>query len=324
MPVYEVTDEDRERLREPRGDVVQGDEIVTALEERDYHRLICVGDRVSLDVADSEVDADIYVVDGRIQREEIGGDEHDRLSTDLVLDVENPAGTITEAAWNIMREAFAHTCSTTVHVDGEEDLLALPAFLFASPDSLVVYGHWENGAVIVEPDEELKQFSRDLIGVARHPHVIVGGSWDQFHAGHRYLLLAAFEHGEHVDIGVTTDEMLADLEKNDADALESFGTRKQHVKSFLDTFGLSDRADILSIDDFRGNAVEADHGILLCTDDTLENAKQVNEERLERQKTPLNLAVLDQITDEEGHVISSTRIRSGAIDRDGLMSHNDT
>ncbi len=319
MPVYEITDEDRERLREPQGDVVQDDELIEELEKRDYHRLICVGDRVSLDVVDSDVDADISVVDGRIQREEIDGDEHDRLDTELVLDVENPAGTITEAAWNIMREAVAHTCSTTVHVDGEEDLLALPAFLFASPDSLIVYGHWEDGAVIAEPDAELKEFAQDLIGVAQRPHLIVGGSWDQFHAGHRYILLAAFEHGKQVDIGVTTDEMLADMEKDNADALEAFETRKQHVESFLDTFGTADRADIMPIDDFRGDAVEADHGILLCTDDTMENAKKVNEERLEQQKTPLNLAVLDQITDETGEVISSTRIRSGMIDRDGFM-----
>lgn len=318
MPVYEITDEDRDRLREPRGDVVQDEELIDTLQERDYHRLICVGDRVSLDVADSDIDADIYVVDGRIEREEIDTDEHDRLSTDLVLETENPSGTVTEDAWNTMREAVAHTCSTTVHVDGEEDLLALPAFLFASPDSLVVYGDWQNGAVLVKPDTEITRFTRELIGAAQYPNVIVGGSWDRFHAGHRYLLLAAFEHGEHVDIGVTTDAFLAERDKDDTDALDAFETRKEHIESFLETFGLVDSADVLAIDDFRGNAVDADRGVLLCTRETLENAKKVNEERLDQQKTPLNLAVLDRITDTDGTAISSSRIRAGEIDRDGL------
>ncbi len=317
--VYAITEEDRERFREPRGTVVQDEELINELRERDYHRLICVGDRVSLDVADSGIDADIYVVDGHIERERIDTRKHDELGTDLEMNTENPAGVITEDAWNTMREATAHTCSTAVHVDGEEDLLALPAFLFASPDSLVVYGDWQNGAVIVEPDEKMKQFVRDTVGIPQHPHVIVGGSWDHFHAGHRYLLMAAFEHGRQVDIGVTTDRMLADLEKDTAGRLEDIETRKQHVELFLDTFGLLERAEVLEIDDFRGNAVDADRGVLLCTEETLENAKNVNAERLERQKTPLNIAVLDRITGEDGSDISSSRIRAGDIDKDGFI-----
>lgn len=317
--VYEITDEDREKLREPLGDVVQNEELITELQSREYHRLICVGDRVSLDVAESAVDADISIVDGRIEREAIDTDAHETIDAELVLDVENPAGVITEEAWNTVRKAFAHTSSTTVDVDGEEDLLALPAILFASPDSLIVYGDWQNGAVIMEPDDELKRFARELVGYKQYPRVIVGGSWDHFHAGHRYILLAAFEHGEHVDIGVTTDEMLAAEGKSEDDALEGFETRKAHIESFVAVHHLEDHAAILPIDDFRGNAVDADAAVLMVTEDTLENGKKVNDERLEQRKTPLNLAVLERITGEDGDVISSSRIRRDEIDENGFV-----
>lgn len=315
MPVYSVSD-DRDRLREPRGDVVQGDALIAELAERDYHRLICVGDRVSLDVATSRIDADICVVDGRIERTPIAEDRHNALDAARTLETANPAGEITEDAWNTVREAIAHTCRTTVRVDGEEDLLALPAFLFTAPDSLVVYGHWEEGAVIVEPDAAQKAFVRDLIGINRFPHVIVGGSWDRFHAGHRYLLLAAFEHGQHVDIGICTDEMVAE-KLDDADHAP-FSERRDAVATFLETFGLRDRAELIEITDFRGNAVEADADVLMVTPDTMANAKQINQERVQDGRPPLKLAALDPLPAADGDPLRASRIRDGAIDRNGL------
>ncbi len=314
MPVYEITDEDRERLREPRGDIAEGNALIDELEDRDYHRLICVGDRVSMDVAASAVDADIMIVDGRIERETVDHDD-DLFDTPKMLEAVNDPGTISEEAWNTVREAFAYTCRSTLHVDGEEDLLALPAIVFASPDSLIVYGDWQNGAVILEPDAAMKEFARDIVGFQQHPRIIVGGTWDRFHAGHRYLLLAALENGKHVDVGVTTDAYVD--EHYDTDTA-TFTDRKQCIQQFLDTFGQSD-ADILSLDDFRGNAVDVDQGVLMVTEDTLEKAKQINEERLEERKSPLNIAAVQQITGGDGDIISSTRIRTKEIDRNGFV-----
>lgn len=299
--------------------MVQGDDLIEELRQRDYSRLICVGDRVSLDLTASDIDVDIAVVDGRIEREPLPDGELDRINAELALAADNPAGSITEEAWNTVREAVAHTCTTQLTVDGEEDLLALPAILFASPNSVIVHGHWEEGAVILEPDAALKQFVRDIIGAEPFPRLIAGGSWDRFHAGHRYFLLAAFEHGKHVAIGVTSDAMLAE-KADDADSsdFEPFEERERHVERFLDQFGLTDRATITQIDDYQGTAVDADSGVLLVTEDTLENGKQVNQDRLEQGKTPLNLAMVQQITGADGAVISSTRIRKNEIDRDGM------
>ncbi len=314
MPAYTPDAEDREALREPHGTVVQGDELIDLVRGRkEYQRLITVGDRVSRDLAGAGMQPDIAVVDGKIERE-AAGDPLRRLDPDVTLDAANPPGGITEQGWARVRQAVAHTCTSAVVVDGEEDLLALPAIANASPDSLIVHGHWEEGAVVLEPGADLKAFVNDLVGHRTHDHVIVGGSWDRFHAGHRYILLAAFEAGTHVDIGITDDDMLRD--KIGHDGFDAFDDRKRNVRRFLDAFGLRSRARTLQIDDFRGNAVE-EGDALMVTDDTRDSAERINQERRDAGREPLDLLHVDRIRGPDNRVISSTRLRANRIDRDG-------
>ncbi len=313
--VYEPTEADREALRDPRGPVVDGrDALVDALQDEAYSHLIAVGDRVSTDLARSPLDPDICVVDGKIQRSAASDDATALLDDRHTLTAANPAGRITEGAWNTVRAAVARDCPTVVDVDGEEDLLALPAILFAPPTARIVHGHWEDGAVLLTPDDALKRFVRDLLDAAQYNRLIVGGTWDRFHAGHRYILLTAFEHGETVDIGVTTDDFAR--QHRARDAIDPYDTRRDRVAQFLDAFGLGDRATLMQIDDIYGNAVE-EGDALLCTPDTLDNAKAVNERRLDDGRTPLDLAVIDRLTGQDGEPITATRIRDGAIDGNG-------
>lgn len=48
-------------------------------------------------------------------------------------------------------------------VDGEEDLLALPAILFAPLGSLILYGHWQHGIIAVEVNEQMKKKTQNLL-----------------------------------------------------------------------------------------------------------------------------------------------------------------
>lgn len=314
-PIYEPDDSERERMREPRGDVVEGAEALAEyVQGQEHDRVIAVGDRVSIDLATHGIQPDISIVDGREQREDMADEEHTVLEHPLELETGNPAGQITEQAWNRVREAVAHDCPTRLQVDGEEDLLALPAILFAEPTALVVYGQWDRGAVAFHPEEEQKAWVRELMELQRYPELIVGGTWDTFHAGHRYLLLAAFEHGKQVHIGVTSERFAA--ERTDH-TLDPFETRRGAVERFCERFGVTEHAQLHAIDDIYGNATE-EGDALLVTRDTLENGKKVNEKRLKAGRTPLDLAVMDRITGPDSEVISSSRIRNGRIDRDGL------
>lgn len=315
--VFGAGKRDRKRLRELPGRSFEGDELTSYLGEAGYGGVACVGDRVSIDTAEAGILADVCVVDGRIQREDIDERMLDVVDADIVLEVENPAGTISREGWNAVKRAFAHECRVTVRVEGEEDLLGLPAILFSPLGSAVVYGQWNRGAVVLEPDESLRGLVREMVGVERYEHMIVGGSWDRFHAGHRYLLLTAFERGERVDIGITSDSMLE--EKLGHTDFWGYDRRRREVRAFLKRFGCEDSARLLRIDDFRGNAVK-EGDALLVTDETRENGERINEERKERGMDSLELVEVERMSAEDGELISSSRIREGEIDGDGGVS----
>ncbi|MDY6761431.1 MAG: pantetheine-phosphate adenylyltransferase [Candidatus Nanohaloarchaea archaeon] len=311
--VYTPTAAEREELREPRGTVVQGDGLAEELRDRSYDRLIAVGDRVSLDLVDWSIPPDIAVVDGKIQREPIDQERLETVTADIHTTVSNPAGGVATAAWTAVREAVARTCTSRVIVDGEEDLLALPAVAMAAPGSVIVYGQRGTGAVILHAGETAP-FVEQLVGRRSYGRVVVGGSWDRLHAGHRSLLLSAFARGSHVDMGVTTDSYMA--QKLDHHDYQSYDRRYSAMEKFLERFGVADRATITPIDGVHGTAVDRGDAILV-TADTLDGARDINEERERQGKEPLDVLQVPLLTAVDGGPVSSSRIRKGEIDRDG-------
>lgn len=313
VTVYEADEEDRERLREPRGKVVEGEELVEELENRDYSKIIAVGDRVSHDIEKSDIQADITIVDGKTQRENFteGANE---IEAERTFEAENPPGKITEEAWKAVRKASALKCKAEVVIDGEEDLLGLPAVLFAPENSVVVYGLWDQGAVLMEVCEENREFSREILGLERSEHMIVGGSWDFFHSGHRYMLLAAIERSDRIDVGVSSNEMLR--EKLGGEPENSFRERKKNVEAFLERHGVEEFRTI-ELNGIYGNAVEEGES-LLVTPETEKNGRKINSKRRELGREELELYWLEKLEAEDGEIISSTRIRNREINENGL------
>ncbi len=79
----------------------------------------------------------------------------------FISSVMNEAGTINIKAAKSINSTIKKFSSTGqkqwIIVKGEEDLLALPAILFAPLHSLVLYGQWNLGVVMVEVTEEKKK-----------------------------------------------------------------------------------------------------------------------------------------------------------------------
>lgn len=73
-----------------------------------------------------------------------------RSSAERVLHVANAPGTISVYAFEAIRVAISSKWRTRIVVDGEEDLLALPAIALAPDGSLVFYGQPNEGMVCVE------------------------------------------------------------------------------------------------------------------------------------------------------------------------------
>lgn len=84
-----------------------------------------------------------------------------RLPFDLNLSpnvmISNPAGHLSDEAISIIKDLLNSQGNHFVYVEGEEDLLALPAILYSPINSFVIYGMPDKGMALVIVDEEIKK-----------------------------------------------------------------------------------------------------------------------------------------------------------------------
>jgi len=149
--------------------------------------------------------------------------------------------------------------------------------------------------------------------------VLVGGTFDAFHKGHRALLMKAFEAGDRVMIGLSSDPLARELRKNHN--IATYEERLKDLRAFLRKQRVLDRAKIVPLD--------TPYGITLFTTvaDGLVLSKEtepvgidINEKRRAGGLRPLELVVINMIPAEDRVPISSTRIRHGEIDREGHLT----
>ena len=130
------------------------------IDEMEPVRIIAVGDRVSSNLAKKRIAPHVLIVDNKIMRRSISPIEVD---ADQTLHVRNPAGTITDEAWQVIKEALKQEKRIKIVVDGEEDLLTLVAVLCAPENSVVVYGQPREGAVMIKVTKETKEMASELV-----------------------------------------------------------------------------------------------------------------------------------------------------------------
>jgi cytidyltransferase-like protein len=148
--------------------------------------------------------------------------------------------------------------------------------------------------------------------------VAVGGTFDEFHKGHRALLLKAFQIGERVLIGLCSDRLVESLSKPHATA--PYEQRLEELKDFLRKRGLLNRAEIIPLNDpFGVTLSEGCVKALVVSRETEHMAAKINEERKRRGLPPLRIVVIDMVPSENHVSISTTRIRRGEIDREGHL-----
>ncbi|MEM2281136.1 MAG: phosphopantetheine adenylyltransferase [Candidatus Bathyarchaeia archaeon] len=148
--------------------------------------------------------------------------------------------------------------------------------------------------------------------------VAVGGTFDEFHRGHKTLLFKAFEVGEQVLIGLCTDEFVAKMKK--PHPVAPYEERLAELENFLKTYGLLERAKIIPLNDVYG--VTLQRGCLealVVSRETEPTARKINEERAKLGLEPLHIVVIDMVPAENHSPISTTRIRRGEIDREGRL-----
>ena len=149
----------------------------------------------------------------------------------------------------------------------------------------------------------------------KYNKVAVGGTFDKFHDGHKKLLSTAFELGNHVEIGVTSDAF-GGLKGN----IDSCEERMDNIKSFFSNYS---NFNIVSLEDVFGTTIyDGALDAIVVSKETEANAIKINEIRVSKDMLPLDIIVVSFVLAEDGDPISSTRIRRGEIDKRGLLINN--
>ena len=151
-------------------------------------------------------------------------------------------------------------------------------------------------------------------------HVALGGTFDPVHDGHRALFERAFEIGD-VTVGLTSDD-LAPKTRNVDRYVRPFEDRKRELEAELARFA-EERGrefEVRRLDEPTGIATEPGFDALVVSPETEDGAEAVNRIRRERGLDPLEVAVVDHVSAENGERISSTRIVRGEIDEHGRLT----
>jgi len=139
----------------------------------------------------------------------------------------------------------------------------------------------------------------------------VAGTFNILHDGHKALLERAFELGDRVLIGLTSDRMASENRPN----VVSFEVRKKALDRYLYS---RDNYEIFEIDDIYGpNEIMDTVDILVVSEETLDNGMKVNEYRIRRGLDPLEISVVPLVLSDDGGKISASSILKGLYGRSG-------
>ncbi len=148
--------------------------------------------------------------------------------------------------------------------------------------------------------------------------VAVGGTFDEFHRGHKVLLLKAFEIGECVLIGLSSDALVMKMSKPHVTA--SYIERLKGLETFLSDLGLWNRAEVVVLDDPYGSSIkDRCMQALVVSEETQPTAFKINERREKAGLPPLKIVTVSMVPSQNCTPISTTRIRKGDMDREGRL-----
>lgn len=126
--------------------------------------IVAVGDVVSYHLAEAGHEPKVIVVDGVTEREAVDESVAGGLPTaDRTVTVENPAATVTAELVAAIEAGLEQPGTTTIDVDGEEDLAVLPAVFLAPDGATVVYGQPGEGMVAVSVNAEGRELTRERL-----------------------------------------------------------------------------------------------------------------------------------------------------------------
>lgn len=148
--------------------------------------------------------------------------------------------------------------------------------------------------------------------------VMVGGTFDPLHDGHKSLLARTFEIAGptgQVVIGLTTDSFA----RAKSHPIRPYAVRRQELVNHLDQRRFTAPWTIEPLNDRYGSALDADFDAIVVSEETLPAAVEINRLRRERRKKKVDIHQITCVLAEDGRWISSTRIWRKEIDIHGKL-----
>ena len=123
--------------------------------------VITVGDRTTEKMINFELTPSLQIIDSQEKRVKREPPKTAAIVTELTC--ENPAAEITEQSIDVIKRAFSSKTPVRITVNGEEDLLVIPVCIYAPKNSVVLYGHPNEGLVIVQITPEIRNKTQRLL-----------------------------------------------------------------------------------------------------------------------------------------------------------------
>jgi pantetheine-phosphate adenylyltransferase len=146
--------------------------------------------------------------------------------------------------------------------------------------------------------------------------VVLGGSFSQIHKGHIELLKSALNISKRLKIGLVFDPG----NKPFKELIEDYQTRYNKLRKAILELDKEADFEIVPIYDPYGPSIsEPNLTDIVCTEETLPRAIEINEIRKKKGLKPLNVHYITLALAEDFLPIRSSRIRAGQIDENGKL-----
>ena len=145
--------------------------------------------------------------------------------------------------------------------------------------------------------------------------VCLGGTFNIFHKGHKKLIDVAFKtagKNGKIFIGVIEGNILVKKK-----FVTPYKNRVKAILKYIKSKDYNQNFEIIPIYDKYGFAVDEDFDSIIVSQETFENANEINEKRILKGKKPLKVIKIPMILACDNKPFSSTRIFKKEIDEDG-------
>lgn len=155
----------RSGLKKPLGVLIKDYEVTRSSVSSKIPKdtfVITVGDATTEKMISFGLNPSLQIVDSlekRNKRDLPGG------YVKTILECTNPAAEITEQSISIIRQALSMAPPVRIIVTGEEDLLVLPVAVYAPDNSVILYGQPNEGLVLVQVTEEVRNKAKSIMGL---------------------------------------------------------------------------------------------------------------------------------------------------------------